>query len=239
MQRKIELQSGTYFYELTKKRVKNINIRIGDDMMIKVSCPHYVTIKQVEECLKEKESFLVKAFEKITRQTDDNRDTVDYLDGDIITVFGKEYVLEILPGKRNRVLMSDDKLTVLVIDTENRKLREKTVNSFLMSHLKKNIKEIYLKVYPMFSSVIKTDPVISVKRMSTQWGSCSPKKNRISLNFYLVHYDRKCLEYVLIHEMCHYLYMDHSKNFYGEIEKRMPGYMVYQKLLKDRKFIRE
>lgn len=72
---------------------------------------------------------------------------------------------------------------------------------------------------------------VRIKDIKYAWGSCSSKRN-ISINMHLAKKEEKVIEYVVLHEMCHLLYMDHSKDFWELVEKFMPKYKEYRRKLK-------
>lgn len=63
-------------------------------------------------------------------------------------------------------------------------------------------------------------------------GSCSFKKN-ITINLNLAQKPIECIKYVILHEMCHLIYMNHSNKFWNLVESQMPEYKKYKKLLKN------
>ena len=63
---------------------------------------------------------------------------------------------------------------------------------------------------------------ITLKEMTSRWGSCQPQTSRISLNLRLARLPREYTVYVLLHEMCHLLHADHSAAFYEELTKVVP-----------------
>ena len=72
---------------------------------------------------------------------------------------------------------------------------------------------------------------VSIKKIKTAWGSCSSKKN-ITININLANKEEKIIEYVVLHEMCHLIHMNHSKQFWGLVEKNMPEYKKIRNILK-------
>ena len=72
---------------------------------------------------------------------------------------------------------------------------------------------------------------VTVREQRTRWGSCSSKHN-LNFNWKLIMAPPACLEYVVIHELCHLLYLNHSERFWAEVKKRMPDYEIWKKWLK-------
>jgi predicted metal-dependent hydrolase len=64
-------------------------------------------------------------------------------------------------------------------------------------------------------------PPLQIRAMKTQWGSCSPS-GRILLNLHLVKAPRECIDYVILHELCHLAEHNHSKRFYQLMKRVMP-----------------
>ena len=63
---------------------------------------------------------------------------------------------------------------------------------------------------------------VSVRNQKTRWGSCSSKKN-INLNINLVRLPQRLMDYAILHELVHTVFMDHSPRFWAKLEKHMPG----------------
>ena len=83
-----------------------------------------------------------------------------------------------------------------------------------------------------YAYLLKVKPnQVRIKNIKYAWGSCSSKKN-ISINAKLAKKREKVIEYVVLHEMCHLKYMNHSKKFWNLVETYMPEYKEYKKMLK-------
>ncbi len=72
---------------------------------------------------------------------------------------------------------------------------------------------------------------ISIRGQKTRWGSCSSKGN-LNYNYLLILCPDDVIEYVVIHELCHRIYMNHSKRFWEKIEEFCPNYRQARKWLK-------
>ena len=65
---------------------------------------------------------------------------------------------------------------------------------------------------------------LKFRKMKTRWGVCYTKKNSISISSYLIHYPFECLEYIIVHELTHFIVPNHSKRFYNIVSSNMPDY---------------
>ena len=65
---------------------------------------------------------------------------------------------------------------------------------------------------------------LSIRKMTSRWGTCYPKRKKIFLNLNLVKYPISKIRAVVIHELAHFKVPNHSKNFYEEVKKLMPEY---------------
>lgn len=96
----------------------------------------------------------------------------------------------------------------------------------------KKLETIVEKSIDKYSKLLEIMPnKVKIKNIKYAWGSCSSKKN-ISINAKLAKKNEKAIEYVVLHEMCHLKQMNHSKKFWNLVERYMPEYKEYKKMLK-------
>ncbi len=84
--------------------------------------------------------------------------------------------------------------------------------------------EILDEFYPAFIPYGVKKPKLRVRTMKSCWGSCLVNKGIITLNRKLLMKPRDCIEYVVVHELCHFIHPNHSKQFYGFMEQFMPDW---------------
>lgn len=88
--------------------------------------------------------------------------------------------------------------------------------------------EIVEKKIKKYSEKLQIKPnKVRIRDINYAWGSCSSKKN-ITINSKLAKKEEKVIEYVVLHEMCHLIHMNHSKEFWGLVERNMPEYKKYK-----------
>ncbi len=112
------------------------------------------------------------------------------------------------------------------LEKESKKLEKK------QQYTKEEFKQIIEKnANELIEKTGLTPNKITIKQIKYAWGSCSSKKN-ITINLELIKYSEKAIRYVILHELCHLKYMNHSKEFWNLVQKYMPDYKQIKKEFK-------
>lgn len=216
-------------YELTRKRVKNINFRAKADGIIHVSANSRVTIAQIEDFLTHRADFFFDAFDKLRE-----REKKNLVNTKSVNWLGHEYPVRIFQNAREIAVLDEKECRVFtraVNDPEYiLSLIERAVDArFSMLCLEIN-DEVRAELEACGSAAPTTQ--ITIKDMKSRWGSCSYTRGHISINSRLAAYPRETVKAVFWHEYAHYWYHNHSRAFYIFLEQHYPQYYQWIKLLK-------
>lgn len=226
MIKEILLERRLVRYELQRKNVKNINIRIKRDLTIHVSASPRLPITAIEDVLQEKSRFILSALEKYEAFA--AKDNTSAVDDDHAVVFGQTLPIFTTIGGKNQAIIKSDRIELFLKSSDD---RERVLTSALDSLLCEFIEECCRKIYPKFNKYCPDYPEIKFRHMKSRWGSCNFKKYILTFNCSLVRAPIECVEYVVYHEFCHFIHPNHSADFYGELSKHVPDHKDKKKNL--------
>jgi hypothetical protein len=216
-------------YEVHRKKVKNINLRIKPNMEIYISAPMNLHSDYIENFIRSKEKWIKQVLQKI-EEAKQNQLPSQYLSGEKHKYLGKEYELEVKQGNSNRVSIKEGKIILTVISNifENSDEKKKVMEKWYFENAQKVFVNAIQKWLEILDESIEK---LSIKPMKSRWGSCNHVKRYINLNTELIKRTQFEIEYVVLHELTHLKYPNHGKGFYRYIENYMPNYKMAEKLL--------
>ena len=211
-------------YTVTKKKIKNFIIRIYPDLRIAVSVPLLASNKDIENFVQSKKEWIETTLEKI-KIVKENKNN---LKENVIKILGKEIEKKVIKSDLERIRLTDTSIYIYLKNIDNAEI-EKKLLEWKVEKLKAILDE-YLANYTKLLN--RNINYYQIKKLSSAWGIYHKKENYISFNFDLIEKDIECIEYVVLHELCHIFYMNHQKDFWSLVEKYMPDYKVRRKKLK-------
>ena len=229
MIRRVLVGQRDIVYELTRKKVKNINLRIHLDGRITVSASPRVPEAVIEQFIVKKSAFILHALERFgERQSVKDA----YGEGDKISFFGDELTLRRACDKKRRVERREEELWLFLRDTDGPMETRKTVEDFMRSELTAKLNEIV----PTMSGRFDSEPAVElsavkIRKMKSRWGSCNCKSGEVTFNLHLAEHPISCLEFVVMHELCHLFHPNHSRNFYALLSSVMPDWKERREVL--------
>lgn len=220
-----------YFY-IQRKNVKNINLKVSIDKKVIVSIPMKMPLDKAKDFIKRKSDWIKKQqdyYDDIVEQ----KENLTFETGETIYLLGKQYILHITKDCKNNVYINNKYVEVHIKEKfiANKEYIRKIYEKWLKNYAFGIIEELVKKYYKILKKYDIKMPKIEIRKMKTRWGSCIPTNNKIIFNLNLIKSPICCIEYVILHELSHFQYKNHSKNFYNFITIFMPDWKERKKIL--------
>ena len=229
--RTIMLEGQPLEYTLERKSVKNVNLHVRKDGSVYVSANAMVAAAQIDDFLISKSQFILNALKRFREQEEMRPQPKQYVSGETFYIQGRALRLKVVQAAKNRVYTDGVHIFLEVKDLSDSAKKQRMVCSFLDQQCQVVFDEVVQEIYPIFQKYGVAVPMVRIRDMDTRWGSCLVKKGVITLNKRLLEAPRNCIEYVVIHEFCHFVHPNHSKHFYGFLSMLMPDWRERKKIL--------
>lgn len=231
IQRTIQIDGIPLHYSLERKNVKNLNLHVRKDGSVYVSANNAVPEEKIDEFLLSKGTFIRNAQNKFMEQEHYKHLPKQYVSGETFYIQGRALRLKVSQSTKEKILSDGVYLLLEVKDPQNFTQKERLVKKYLDRQCKTVFGEIVDEMYPVFQKYGVAPPILRIRNMDTRWGSCLPSKGVITLNKRLLETPRNCIEYVVMHEFCHFIHPNHSKHFYDFLSMLMPDWKERKKVL--------
>lgn len=219
-------------FELVYEQRKTLGIRVLPNKQVVVKAPENSTIDKIFEKVKSKAAWIIKQqnfFDNFIPLTPERK----YINGETHLYFGRQYRLKIEQNDTPTQIKFDrNYITVFAKDTtpENvKKILDKWYRNKAKEWFEKLLPECMQKFPVKYRSKIQKAN-LAVKKMQKRWGSCTAGGN-IYINPDLIKAPKASIEYVIIHELCHLVYLNHTKQFYKLQEQIMPDWEKWKNRL--------
>jgi predicted metal-dependent hydrolase len=216
MKEAIQFGSRIIDFRLEYSDRKSLGITVTPEMEVLVKAPTDTTIAIVKEKIRKKAPWIIKQqsfFLSFQPKTPNRK----YISGETHLYLGRQYRMQIKIGKDESVKLKGKFIEV----TANEKSRSKDLlNEWYLNHARTKFHALAAPLIDKFKKYKVEPSSIVLREMPTRWGSCTPK-GKIILNPELIKAPKGCIEYVIIHELCHLVHRDHSQRFIDLQSKEM------------------
>lgn len=226
MMKSIQFGSRTINYQLIYSARKTLGITVTPDMEVIVKAPMNTAFDRVEEKVKKRAPWILKQqsyFLSFHPKTPAKK----FVNGETHLYMGRQYRLKVTEGKTNSVRYKGRYIEVVAKDKS--KVKE-LILQWYREHAKRKFAEIAEPLIQSFKRHNVKPSGLYIQDMPKRWGSCTPK-GKIILNPELIKAPKACIEYVIIHELCHLIYHDHTQKFFDLQTKEMPDWTRWKERL--------
>lgn len=221
-------------FELERKTVKHINLRVRRDGTVHLSIPQRTTVAEAEAFLRDHEAWILAALSRMGKRAEAHPqaeavgDSLPYLGGKLEVVWQHGLPARVEADMVNR------RLTVTLFDTNESEMRAAAIETFERAETGKLVTALVERYHPLFAARgVPYPKAIRVKAMKTRHGSCSADKGYLNFSSRLCEYPIAFIEYVVVHELCHFLEANHSDRFWREVERVLPDWEARERLGKN------
>lgn len=200
---------------------------IDKDAQVVVKAPNRVSQRYIDDFVTSKNDWVQKNVKKMEVLAE-QRQPKKYNGGEFFMLFGKECMMCISSAEK-KISLVDDRIYFPQAYLDNPK-------DHMVKWYKGIAKKYLINRTQQIAEQLDLKPnKIKITSADKRWGSCSSKKN-INFSYKLIMADEMAIDYVIIHELCHLFYMNHSRLYWNTVEKIMPEYKQYKKYLKANEF---
>ena len=214
------------------KRKKTISILIKDGN-VEVKAPFNLKKNEIDAFILKKEKWIKNKIllQKKIKQLPKKK----FIDGEVFKFLGKDLILKININDAIRTYIKNDYICLdLKNNTKNNRDKiKKELELFYRSFSEKILKEKTLIESKKMNLKVEK---IKVRSYKNRWGSCSSNGD-ISYNWKLIMAPEKIINYVIIHELCHLIHFNHSRDYWGEVSKKLPNYRESKEWLKSNQYL--
>lgn len=228
-------ESDELITENTKpSKPRKVVIKVHPDQRVVATAPIDATDEMVYDAIMKRARWIWQSLQDFAKQQDHVLPK-RYVSGETQFYLGRRYVLKVITNAEtndvinSRVKLSRGKLNVALSESDSTldlEARAKLVKSLIDEWYKNKAKLVFIErleaVLPKAAWVTGT-PAFRLLAMKKQWGSCSAKDNLI-LNPHLVKAPKECIDYVILHELCHIAEHNHSEHFWRLLTQVMPNW---------------
>ncbi len=224
--------------QFTRKRVKNINLRVTREGRVSVSYPWHTPEAAAIAFIESRSDRIQDALSRASSLGEKNSASQDIIaSGHTVSIWGQPYALQIIPESRRTAYISAHDLVItlpnrylndLTSETSQSAIR-KTFDEFLAQEIRKVLPDLTRSAE---ATSKRRASCYRIRRMKSRWGSCNTKTGAITLNLELAEHGKEALKYVIAHELTHLYVRGHNKEFYTLLATFYPNWKEVRASLK-------
>lgn len=232
MERRVLTSYGEINYELTKKKIKKMYLRVKPEGRVVVSVPTRVTLKEADLFVAKNGQFIQDALGRMETREAQRPSAPKFTSGDVFYSLGEALTLRVEQGFPLSCEKIQGDLVIRVLDQEDKEQVREAVKTFYTNEMRETFVTLMERYQRLLSPLGIPQAQLKIREMKSQWGSCNRRNNVITLNSRLIHLPVDCIEYVVLHEFCHFVHGNHSKDFYDLVSVYMADWKPRRQAMK-------
>lgn len=209
-------------FSIIREDRKSLKISVHPDMTVEVIAPNEAGIEKVFQKLERRGKWIRKQqryFESFLPSTPARK----FISGETHLYLGKQYRLKIIESNHEYVKLTRGYFLIGTPKTNNKERIKGLLSAWYKSHAEKRFNKSLEANLSYFKKWNISPPPLEIKKMSKRWGSCTAK-GKIIINPEIIKAPPRCIDYVIIHELCHLVHHNHGRKFYDLQKAIMPDW---------------
>lgn len=228
MEHSVQFGSKKIEFTLQFSKRKTLGITVNPDTGILIKAPLDTSIEKVEEKIKKRALWIIKQQSYFLRFLP-NPVEKKYVSGESHYFLGRQFRLEVIESQKNEVAY---KGRFIEISAKKKHKAKLLLEEWYKEKAKTKFADIATPWIAKFKKYGVEPNGIYIQEMATRWGSCTPQ-GKIILNPKLIKAPKRCIEYVIIHELCHLVHHNHTKAFFDLQDVMCPDWEKRKKKLEE------
>jgi len=222
----VQFGTATIVFRLEFSDRKTLGITVTPDMEVIVRAPVDASMEAIREKVRKRAPWILKQQSQFLAYFPKTQ-VRKYVSGETHLYMGRQFRLLVTIGPVESVKLKGKFLEVVASDMTKVK---GLVKNWYLEHAKEKFPLIASPLIERFKRYEVEPSALVLREMSTRWGSCTPK-GKIILNPELIKAPKACIEYVIIHELCHLVHHDHTQKFMDLQTKEMKDWVRWKSKL--------
>ena len=207
------------------ERRKTADIRV-EDGAVSVVVPIDLPVERIDSLLKEKRKWIREKM-VLHRQAQPVSEK-QFVSGEAFSYLGRNYRLKVEKGAFQPVRLLQGRL---VVTAPQGKDQPHMIRNALIRWYKRQAEQKLREKVERYAPVVGVEPTgVGIKSFKARWGSCTAK-GRLEFNWRVMMAPNRCVDYVVVHELCHLKRHDHSAEFWKEVGRVMPDFETRKLML--------
>jgi hypothetical protein len=225
----VQYGTTTIQYDLSFAARKTIAIDVHPDQRVQVTAPQGSDLESIAAVVRKRGAWIVTQQRQFATYAPPEKPRA-YVSGEAYRYLGRQYRLKVVAGDMPDVTLGRSVLAVTVPDRADTDAVKGMLDRWLREQAYTVFRARLAACFPRVERLDIPRPLLLVKPMETRWGSCS-YDGEITLNPRLMQAPYDCIDYVILHELCHLKEHNHSKRFYRLLDQVLPDWRERKKKL--------
>lgn len=228
--RKVTIGGEEIQYSLIRRKMKSIRLRIVGDGTLAVSCPMRTPIYEVERAIAKNRDWIRSTTARALQQMPKTQKR-EYYTGEKFLFLGVERTLLTAQNIREGVQLRGDYIFLNVRSLDDIDRKKKLLDKWYNEQTQIIFEQRFFAQIEKFKTLFPYEYNLKIRSMTARWGSCMINRNTVVLNSKLIYADESLIDYVILHELTHFKFKNHDKDFYSLLTYLCPDWKARKKLL--------